>query len=59
MNQGRFAYVYNEDARDILLRRGYELLKSDEYNHIYVFANDRAVFDSSEVSVLFSDTLTF
>lgn len=59
MNQGRFAYVYSEDARDILLRRGYELLKSDEYNHIYVFANDHAVFDSSEVSILFSDTLTF
>ncbi len=59
MNQGKFAYVYSEDARDKLLMRGYELLKSDEYNHIYVFANDRAVFDSSELSVLFSDTLTF
>lgn len=59
MNQGKFAYVYNEKARDILLMRGYQLLKSDERNHIYVFANDRAVFDNSDVSVLFSDTLTF
>ncbi len=59
MNQGKFAYVYNEEARDKLLMRGYMLLKSDEHSHIYVFANDRAVFDSSELSVLFSDTLTF
>lgn len=59
MNQGKFAYVYSKEARDKLLMRGYELLKSDDVHQIYVFANNRAVFDCSEISVAFSDTLTF
>lgn len=33
-----FIYVFSDEGRDILLARQYELLKSDEAKHIYVFA---------------------
>lgn len=55
-----FVYVFSDKGRDILLDREYELLKSDELNHIYVFVNkDKQNFACDGVPYVLSDTLTF
>lgn len=55
-----FIYVFGEEGRDILLSRQYELLKSDDAKHIYVFVNkDDQNFACDGVTCALSDTLTF
>ena len=55
-----FIYVFNDEGRDILLARHYELLKSDEARHIYVFVNkDEQNFACDGVPYALSNTLTF
>lgn len=55
-----FIYVFSKDARDILLTRGYTLLKSDEAREMYVFANEMTkTFSDSEFRFVLSDKLTF
>ena len=56
----KFIYVFSRDARDTLLASNYTLLKSDEQDDIYVFANraDMA-FALADISYIRSDTLTF
>lgn len=56
----RFLYVFDAEARDELLASGFELLKSDKKNDIYVFANrmDMA-FELADISFVRSNTLTF
>lgn len=55
-----FIYVFGDEGRDIMLSRQYELLKSDEHNHIYVFVNkDEQNFACDGVPYALSDTLTF
>ena len=56
----KFLYVFSEDDRDGLLARGYTLLKSDEKNEVYVFANQTEMsFCIADISFVRSDTLTF
>lgn len=33
----KFIYVFTDDDRDILISRGYHLLRSDEAGHKYIF----------------------
>ena len=55
-----FIYVFSKDARDILLARGYTLLKSDEARGMYVFANEMMqTFSDSGFRFVLSDKLTF
>lgn len=55
-----FIYAFSEEGRDILLSNQYELLKSDEANHIYVFANrPEQKFACDGARFVLSDTLTF
>lgn len=55
-----FIYVFSDEGRDILLSRRYELLKSDELNHIHVFINkDEQNFACDGVPYALSNTLTF
>ena len=55
-----FIYVFSDEGRDILLARQYELLKSDEAKHIYVFVNkDEQDFACDGVPYALSNTLTF
>lgn len=57
---GRFIYVFDEESKDILLNKGFELVKNDEPQHMYVFANsDTLCFDLNDVPLAYSDTLTF
>lgn len=56
---GRFIYVFSEDARDRLLRLGFQQLKDDVTSHTYVFANDKAMFAEMPDECVLSDTLTF
>lgn len=55
-----FIYIFSDEGRDILLARRYELLKSDESKHIYVFVNkDDQNFACDGLSYALSNTLTF
>ena len=56
----KFLYVFTRQARDSLLAANYVLLKSDEKNDVYVFANKADMnFDFANISLIRSDTLTF
>lgn len=56
----RFIYVFSRTARDSLLAANYVLLKSDEKNSVYVFANKADMtFGFADISFILSDTLTF
>lgn len=58
-----FIYVFSDDDRDKMLDRGYELLKADEKEHIYIFSLDGAEcvgFDDDQGIVFaLSNTLSF
>ena len=55
-----FIYVFSDEGRDVLLFRRYELLKSDNAKHIYVFVNKGDQnFACDGVPYALSDTLTF
>ena len=56
----KFLYVFNKAARDKLLEANYRLLKSDEQNEMYVFANEiDMTFALADISFIRSNTLTF
>ena len=56
----KFLYVFSKSARDSLLAANYTLLKSDEQNEVYVFANQMDMtFDLANISFIRSNTLTF
>lgn len=55
-----FVYVFTEKDRDALIARHYNLLKSDETQHIYIFENQKGLcFDLHGVHAVFSDVFTF
>lgn len=55
-----FIYVFSDEGRDVLLSRQYELLKSDETKHIYIFVNKvEQKFSCDGVPFVLADTLTF
>lgn len=55
-----FIYVTHPDYRDILLNRGYTLLKEHKEQNIWVFAaKDELEFERIEVPCITSNTLTF
>lgn len=55
-----FIYVFSDEGRDVLLSRQYELLKSDNDRHVYVFVNkDGQNFACDGLSYVLSNTLTF
>jgi hypothetical protein len=56
----KFIYVFTVNSRDLLLKKGYQLLQSDDTNNIFVFANtEKMAFDLHGVIHLASDTLFF
>lgn len=55
-----FLYVMDKESRDRLLALGFELLKANDKNTIWVFVNkSEQAFDSVDVPCVVSDTLTF
>lgn len=55
-----FIYVFSIDGRDKLLAMHYELLKSDDIKHIFVFLNkEQQNFSCDGVPYAMSDILTF
>lgn len=56
----KFIYVFSENDCEKLLELGYKLLKLDDKNSIYVFANDADLhFALGEDDYILSDVLTF
>lgn len=59
---GRFMYVFDTKARDLLLGQKYKLLKADIENNIFVFDNysqSNHEFAFNNLKYIVSDTLTF
>lgn len=55
-----FLYVTDVESKNKLIARGYLLLKSNERENIWVFANQKlAKFDNSDIKYVVSDVLTF
>ena len=61
MNNGRFIYVFDGAARDLLLAAGYTLLMSDEKNRLFAFSrgDNVAAFSFDGIEHITSDTLHF
>lgn len=57
----KFIYVFNKANRDILISKGYQLIKSDKQNNVYVFENRNEYCFSldDEVEAIYSDMMTF
>ncbi len=58
----KFIYVYHTAARDKLAKAGFLMVKADERNGIWVFAEDSVPgYDlaGADISYILSDTLTF
>nr|DAG45559.1 MAG TPA: hypothetical protein [Bacteriophage sp.] len=56
----KFLYVFDKEARDTLLKDGFTLLKSNEDEDVYIFANkDVLTFDLADITFVKSNTLTF
>lgn len=57
---GRFIYVLDDNAKDLLLKKNYNLIKSDEKKKVYVFENKLDLtFDMTGIACVYSDVLTF
>lgn len=55
-----FIYVFNAEDMEKMLAAGYSLMKADEKNNMYIFAdNDGMSFDLSDMCFVRSNTLTF
>lgn len=55
-----FIYVFDKAAREKLISLGYQLVKENPKDLIYVFENkDTIVFEESGIQAVFSNTLTF
>lgn len=57
----KFIYVFTKEAMKDLKKKGYELLREDEKNQIWIFVNkdpDSLEFTTDHQCVL-SDTLSF
>lgn len=62
--EGKFVYVFSEEARDAMRANHYILFKSNEAQHMYIFLNkERLAFSDRsglpDVTYVVSDTLTF
>lgn len=60
MSDKKFVYVFRPEDKTLLLGAGFELIKSDARNNIFIFINDpESNFDFSKVVHIFSDVLTY
>ena len=56
----KFIYVFNQEAKQKMLEKGFRLLKSDDRCNMYAFEdNGNMYFEDLGISFLRSDTLTF
>ena len=59
-SNGKFIYVFDEDARNLMLKAGFVLLRGDVKNGIYVFANDnRLQFSFNGMEHIVTNTMSF
>lgn len=56
----KFIYVFTKETSDALILQGFNLVKSDEKNKVYVFENNPTLkLTFSKKDFVFSNTLTF
>lgn len=55
-----FIYVMDTESRDMLADRGFELLKANDKQTVWVFVNkSELTFDMTDIPCVVSDVLTF
>lgn len=55
-----FIYVFDKESRDKMISLGYEMIKENPRDSIYVFENKNTfVFEKNEIQFVLSDTITF
>lgn len=55
----RFIYVFCQEARDSLLKRGFVLIQEDLKQKIFIFENKECVpFPDEDYAFVLTDTLT-
>lgn len=55
-----FVYVFDLEDKQALLDRGYELIKADDKNGVYVFNNDDQLkFSDLNINYVLNNTMTF
>lgn len=60
VNNSKFIYVFSADDKDKLVSFGYNLIKADERQNIYVFENSGTyLFNSDDMRFVLSDMLTY
>lgn len=56
----KFIYVFQEADRDVLIARGFHLLKEDLQQGVFVFENRSEIrFSDDEFTYVLTDQLTF
>lgn len=56
----KFIYVFTKETSDALISQGFNLVKSDEKNKVYVFENNPTLkLMFSKKDFVLSNTLTF
>lgn len=56
----KFIYVFNKETADTLVTQGFNLVKNNEKNNVYVFENNpKLKLTFSKKDFVFSNTLTF
>ena len=55
----KFIYVFSAKNAKEMIKSGYRLLKTDKRNNIFVFENTPQIKFNLNISVIYSDTLTF
>lgn len=56
----KFIYVFAKETSNALIKQGFNLVKRDEKNKVYVFENNPNLkLAFSKKDFVFSDTLTF
>ena len=56
----KFIYAFDKETKDRLISQGYHLLKENEEENTYIFANNMELqFSVDNKKIVFSNTLTF
>ena len=56
----KYVYVMDTESRDMLVDRGFELLKANDKHTVWVFINKpELTFDTIDIPCVVSDVLTF
>ena len=54
-----FIYVFSQDDKESLIKKGYTILKEDYLNNVFIFLNRNSFSFDKSIEYVTSDVLTF